>query len=896
MRIRTQLILAFLILSVVPLSGIVLYSYVSSQRALRQAAEADAASLTSEINDRIAGIRSDIEGGLSRVGKLPIDTLLGANKTSSTANEADPVVQAMGVAAPLVESVEVISDDEMSPAGDKSQSRPAAAPAAPQPASRAARVSTAKTARVVRADGPVPRERREDPVARHDADLDDRDDAMGAMGESSDDPADTAEESGSSTPAPVTLPAPPASCGGRNCAPPVTPHPAAAAAPVQALPTPNEAAAKSAAAAASAAAVEISTDLSELIKNSIQVGPGPKGAHVIIPLQQILMAARAAKDGEVAGKQWDQVRARELKRMVDDAVRRAGAAHRREMRMAAKKGGHPELEESGILAVPDLLDVPAQAARAAVDGKGPISQPPPPAKPAPPAAAPHAPTPPAAAGAAVPSAETKQRFAEQQHRVGEQQRLEAEKRHEQKLILGDNLAAPLRSNGKIVGRITAQVSCPVLLASVLSRSKRDQGEIPFAVSSDGHLYAANEEDRQQLEALPREALTSGQEVPAARRVVNDWVIVTSRDPVTNLSFGIARPLGNSLRRMRQTAARNFMYGIGLIGLALLGILPLSRGMTRQLRVVTAGAERIAHGDLTARVPVRSGSEFGLLAQSFNRMAKDLSENQQRLVEQELQQRLLRSEFARKTEELEDARRFQLALLPKVVPEHPDWTIAVAMRTATEVGGDYYDFHLSPEGALTVAVGDATGHGAKAGTMVTAIKSLLSADFAQGGLSAFLNDAARALHRMDLDRMAMALVLIRIEHHTLTVASAGMPPVLIYRRATGAVEEISVPGLPLGSMLAEYREEQVPLADGDAVLLSTDGLPELLDRRGEPFGYPRVRSFLGGCGAESPTGVLGQLTSRAEEWCGGEALRDDLTLVAIQLSGPASAANPAGTVA
>ena len=46
-----------------------------------------------------------------------------------------------------------------------------------------------------------------------------------------------------------------------------------------------------------------------------------------------------------------------------------------------------------------------------------------------------------------------------------------------------------------------------------------------------------------------------------------------------------------------------------------------------------------------------------------------------------------------------------------------------MKPATEVGGDYYDFHLGEDGTLTVAIGDATGHGLKAGTMVAAVKGL-----------------------------------------------------------------------------------------------------------------------------------------------------------------------------
>jgi serine phosphatase RsbU (regulator of sigma subunit) len=48
-----------------------------------------------------------------------------------------------------------------------------------------------------------------------------------------------------------------------------------------------------------------------------------------------------------------------------------------------------------------------------------------------------------------------------------------------------------------------------------------------------------------------------------------------------------------------------------------------------------------------------------------------------------------------------------------------------MKTVAEVGGDYYDFHTGKDGILTAVIGDATGHGMKAGTMVTAFKSLFS---------------------------------------------------------------------------------------------------------------------------------------------------------------------------
>jgi len=493
------------------------------------------------------------------------------------------------------------------------------------------------------------------------------------------------------------------------------------------------------------------------------------------------------------------------------------------------------------------------------------------------------------AGAALATAEASRRSLEAERRDSEAAagRVLAQQK-EQLMVLGDRLAAPVHQGDRVVGHVTAQVSCPMVLRAVLARSRRDAGEIPFALNSKGQLYAIDKADEEKLGQMSLASLVRAGRPQQAHRISaagDDWVVVTQREPATGLILGIARPIGRPLHQVAQTAGRNFGYGLSLIAIALVGILPLSRGMTRDLKVVTDGAQRIAQGDLATRVPVRSRSEFGQLARAFNRMAEDLTDNQQQLIERELEQRLLRREYDRKTAELEEARRFQLALLPKTLPEHPDFAIAVSMRTATEVGGDYYDFHLDSagdDGILTVAIGDATGHGAKAGTMVTAIKGLLSADFAKESLSGFLGAAARAVRRMDLERMAMAVALARLSPGALTVSSAGMPPVLVYRRKTGKVEEIALPGMPLGGMPCDYHEHRVGVEEGDSVLLTTDGLPELANAEGDPLGYPRVRTLLAECGAKSPEEIVASLTAAAEAWTGGQPPKDDMTLVVVQV--------------
>src|SRR5439155_20507008 len=151
------------------------------------------------------------------------------------------------------------------------------------------------------------------------------------------------------------------------------------------------------------------------------------------------------------------------------------------------------------------------------------------------------------------------------------------------------------------------------------------------------------------------------------------------------------------------------------------------------------------------------------------MAQDLSLQQQTIVEQErtrkeqeIQQRILEIEYDRKSLDLEEARRFQLSMLPKSVPAHDLFDVAVFTLTAAEVGGDYYDFHVAPNGVMSVTIGDATGHGAKAGTMVTVIKTLFSGYSGEVSPAQFLHGAAETVKRMELGRMAMALLLARLE--------------------------------------------------------------------------------------------------------------------------------------
>lgn len=463
-----------------------------------------------------------------------------------------------------------------------------------------------------------------------------------------------------------------------------------------------------------------------------------------------------------------------------------------------------------------------------------------------------------------------------------------ERREEQaRILFGHDLDLPVERHGEIVGEIRPRLRPEMLIASILELAGRGNDEIPFAVDREGTLYAPNEPSREKVAAL---GVTDSDALGQRKRILDNWVIATSRHEESGLTLGIARPIREPLADIRRAAGRNFAYGIGLIGIALIGMIPIANHMARDVEVVTDGAERIAQGDLDTEVPVRSKGELGALAVAFNQMARDLRDHQSRLVheerrrkEEEIQRRLLAADFDRKSQELEEARRFQLSLLPKQLPDIPGVEIAVYVRTATEVGGDYYDFHVGEDRRdLTIAVGDATGHGARAGTMVTIVKSLFSTYRTDRSPGAFLAEAGDTVRRMELGRMTMALQLVRLTGNRLTLASAAMPPALVYRAATGHVDELLPVGMPLGTFDAAYAELTAQVAPGDTLLLMSDGFPELLDREGEPLGYAGVEAAFANVASESPDDVIAALASAASARTGGAPPNDDITFVVVKL--------------
>lgn len=256
---------------------------------------------------------------------------------------------------------------------------------------------------------------------------------------------------------------------------------------------------------------------------------------------------------------------------------------------------------------------------------------------------------------------------------------------------------------------------------------------------------------------------------------------------------------------------------------------------------------------------------------------------QDLENAEKQNKIIQAENERKTEELEEARQLQLAMLPKDLPKRPDMDIAVYMNTATEVGGDYYDFNLSSDGSITAVIGDATGHGMKAGTIVTITKSLFNMLADDADIVQTFHRMSNVIKDMKFRQLSMCLQMAKIENKELTLCSAAMPPALIYRSNKNIIDEYELRGMPLGAIKNfPYKIIETKLHAGDTILLMSDGLPELQNHNNFMYGYERTKTEFLNVGRNSPNEIVEHLKKSAAEWLGNKEPDDDVTFVVIKI--------------
>jgi serine phosphatase RsbU (regulator of sigma subunit) len=181
-----------------------------------------------------------------------------------------------------------------------------------------------------------------------------------------------------------------------------------------------------------------------------------------------------------------------------------------------------------------------------------------------------------------------------------------------------------------------------------------------------------------------------------------------------------------------------------------------------------------------------------------------------------------------------AQTLQHSLLPQSLPEVAGLELAtryVAGVEGIDIGGDWYDIIHVDDGKLMFVVGDVSGRGLHAATMMASLRYAIRAYATQGDPPATILTKLSELVSISRDGHFATVLCgtIDVAGHRMTLANAGHPePLLI--DGTRAAFVASKIGVPVGvAGRTPYSEVTVPVPPNATLLAYTDGLVE---RRGE----------------------------------------------------------------
>jgi serine phosphatase RsbU (regulator of sigma subunit) len=242
------------------------------------------------------------------------------------------------------------------------------------------------------------------------------------------------------------------------------------------------------------------------------------------------------------------------------------------------------------------------------------------------------------------------------------------------------------------------------------------------------------------------------------------------------------------------------------------------------------------------------------------------------------------EWARVQQDLDAARAIQRSLLPRNMPEIPGFSIAGRSTTCYEVGGDYLDCVLLPDGTHLMVVADVAGKGLASAIVATSFRSALRS---LASHPVTLEELAIRIGQQHWEEGAEArrryvtAFFLRLQSATgeIEIVNAGHNPAALVL-PNGNTHMIEASGTPLGMLPGmRYTSERFAFPPGSRILLYTDGLTEVFQGEDE-FGTERLVSAFSGVPSAHAEGILDLLWATLASFSSNAPQTDDMTALAI----------------
>lgn len=249
--------------------------------------------------------------------------------------------------------------------------------------------------------------------------------------------------------------------------------------------------------------------------------------------------------------------------------------------------------------------------------------------------------------------------------------------------------------------------------------------------------------------------------------------------------------------------------------------------------------------------------------------------------------------ARYKEELKIARRVQEKLLPKIETKGLPLEVVTFSESASEVGGDYFDYALLPDNKIAFVIGDVSGRGTSAAFQMAELKGVFQSLIINYKSNADFIQKANQVLAICLDKnsfVTLTLLVIDMDISLLTSSIAGHCPTVLYRTVDKQVLLDDTRGMGLGVVRsAKYNQfiksTETYLHQHDILFLFTDGILEARNPQKELFGQDRIKEFFMHYGHLSLEDMKNKFVQELHAFCKNEQLTDDHTFMIIKYLGP-----------
>jgi sigma-B regulation protein RsbU (phosphoserine phosphatase) len=270
----------------------------------------------------------------------------------------------------------------------------------------------------------------------------------------------------------------------------------------------------------------------------------------------------------------------------------------------------------------------------------------------------------------------------------------------------------------------------------------------------------------------------------------------------------------------------------------------------------------------------TSEELALLSMLSSQIASSLANIE--LLKEVVEKRVME-------EELNIARSIQLRLLPSEPPVLDRYEVAAMSLSSKQVGGDYYDF-LHRGQYLAVAVADVSGKGVPASLLMASLQASLRSNMDRMEwpveVVGKLNEMMCATTTED-KFATMFYGCLDMDRDVLNYSNAGhVFPVIV--KSHHRVETLDYSGLILGVVPEfEYEHKRLALSPGDTLVITTDGVTEAMNARGELFGDERLRLLLPRLWGMSARDVMDRIVDHVNIFTGPKGAGDDLTILVLR---------------